>query len=446
MSDFLVKLGKSPTARRVVKTIGLPIPLPQELARPTEPWSEKPLEGKTALLSAEGPLGATLTESLNGAGATLVDTLEDGARAHAILIDASHLDSADALQAIHRYLQPRVRSVARCGRIVVFGRPLEGLAPEEAAAQAALDGFTRSVAKEVGRLGATANLIRVTPGAEDRVDPLLRWLLSEGGAFVSGQPITVSSTVANDSVAPTAQALVGKTALVTGAAQGIGKAIAGTLAREGAHVLCLDLPMHAEELDAVAEAVGGTALAGDVTDPTLAATVAKALEARGTSSLDILVNNAGVTRDKTLAKMSEGQWDLTLSVNLAAVIRLTRELPLAEGARVVGLSSINGLGGAFGQSNYAASKAGVAGFTRAVAPELAERGVAVNAVAPGYIETRMTAAVPVGTREAGRRLSALGQGGQPQDVAEVITFLASPGAAGLCGEVIRVCGGNFIGA
>lgn len=446
MSDFLVKLGKSPTARRVVKTVGLPIPLPQELARPTEPWSAQPLEGKAVLLSAEGPLGAAITESVTGAGAAVVDTLEDGARAHAILLDASHLDSADALQAVHRYLQPRVRSVGRCGRIVVFGRTLDGLSPEEAAAQTALDGFTRSVAKEVGRLGATANLIRVTPGAEDRLDPVLRWLLSEGGAFVSGQPITVSNTVTAEGEVPATQALAGKTALVTGAAQGIGKAIAGTLAREGAHVLCLDLPMHAEELDAVAEEVGGTALAGDVTDPTLAATVTEALEARGASTLDILVNNAGVTRDKTLAKMSEGQWDLTLGVNLAAVIRLTRELPLAEGGRVIGLSSINGLGGAFGQCNYAASKAGVAGFTRAVAPELAERGVAVNAVAPGYIETRMTAAVPVGTREAGRRLSALAQGGQPQDVAEVITFLASPGAAGLCGEVIRVCGGNFIGA
>ena len=161
-----------------------------------------------------------------------------------------------------------------------------------------------------------------------------------------------------------------------------------------------------------------------------------------------MVHNAGVTRDKTLAKMRPEQWDLTLAVNLDAVLKITSALdPLIQDhGRLVLLSSIAGIAGNVGQTNYSASKAGVIGAVEALAPRLAERGIAVNAIAPGFIETRLTDAIPVATREIARRLCNLGQGGLPSDIAETATFLASPGAAGLTGQIVRVCGGNFVGA
>jgi 3-oxoacyl-[acyl-carrier protein] reductase len=163
-----------------------------------------------------------------------------------------------------------------------------------------------------------------------------------------------------------------------------------------------------------------------------------------------VVHNAGITRDKTLAKMKPEGWDQAVAVNLGSVLRITdvlvNEKVLRDGGRLICLSSVAGLAGNLGQTNYAASKAGVAGFVRGLAPSLAKRGITVNAVAPGFIETRLTAAIPVMIREAGRRLAALGQGGLPRDVGDLITFLATPGAQGVTGQVIRVCGGALIGA
>jgi 3-oxoacyl-[acyl-carrier protein] reductase len=185
----------------------------------------------------------------------------------------------------------------------------------------------------------------------------------------------------------------------------------------------------------------------DVTDPEAPEKIAAALTDLG--GVYAVVHNAGVTRDKTLGRMSEEAWDLLMDVNLAAIRRIHAALvagPLQDGGRVVLLSSIAGLAGNVGQTNYAASKAAVAGLVRRLAPQLADRGIAVNGIAPGFIETRLTAAIPFATREAARRLCNLSQGGLPIDVAEALTFLSSPGAHGVTGNVLRVCGGSLVGA
>jgi 3-oxoacyl-[acyl-carrier protein] reductase len=166
--------------------------------------------------------------------------------------------------------------------------------------------------------------------------------------------------------------------------------------------------------------------------------------------LDILVNNAGITRDKLMANMDESRWDSVLAVNLLAPLQLTEGLAdngtLAEDGRVIGLSSMAGIAGNRGQTNYAATKAGMIGLTDALAPKLGEKGITINAVAPGFIETKMTEAIPLATREVGRRLNSLYQGGQPVDVAETIAYFASPASNAVTGNTIRVCGQAMLGA
>jgi 3-oxoacyl-[acyl-carrier protein] reductase len=249
------------------------------------------------------------------------------------------------------------------------------------------------------------------------------------------------------------QSLRGKVALVTGASRGIGEETATCLAREGAHVVVLDRPGEETTASRLARKLNGSMLLLDVAAPGAAAELTQFLKAGGpgrSPGVDVLVHNAGLTRDRTLARMPKESWDSVLNVNLNAIVHLTKSLSeatvLNDNGRVVVLSSVGGIAGNAGQTNYAASKAGLIGYVRALAPTLAERGVTVNAVAPGFIETQMTARMPLAIREAARRLSALNQGGQPRDVAEVITFLAMPWSHGMTGNVLRVCGGALIGA
>jgi 3-oxoacyl-[acyl-carrier protein] reductase len=206
-----------------------------------------------------------------------------------------------------------------------------------------------------------------------------------------------------------------------------------------------------EALDETAEKVGATALALDVTANDAVDRIAEHLrEHYHGSALDILVNNAGITRDKLLANMDEARWDSVLAVNLLAPLRLTEGLfdngTLAENGRVIGLSSMAGIAGNRGQTNYAATKAGMIGLTDALAPKLGEKAITINAVAPGFIETKMTEAIPLATREVGRRLNSLYQGGQPVDVAEAIAYFASPASVAVTGNTIRVCGQAWLGA
>ena len=171
---------------------------------------------------------------------------------------------------------------------------------------------------------------------------------------------------------------------------------------------------------------------------------------RFAGGLDVLVHNAGVTKDRTIAKMPEERWQTLMEINLSSEERINDAIldggRLDENGRIVCVSSMSGIAGNSGQTNYATSKAGVIGMVEALAPELAGRRATINAVAPGFIETQMTAAMPIGPREAGRRMSSLSQGGLPVDVAETIAWFASPASAGVNGNVVRVCGQNLLGA
>jgi 3-oxoacyl-[acyl-carrier protein] reductase len=166
--------------------------------------------------------------------------------------------------------------------------------------------------------------------------------------------------------------------------------------------------------------------------------------------VDIIVHNAGVTRDKLLANMDEGKWNLVEAINFIAPIRITEGLlengGLNEGGRVITLSSMDGLAGQRGQTNYAMSKAGMIGIAEALAPKVADKGITVNAIAPGFIITAMTAEIPTGTREVGKRLNSLNQGGLPIDVAEGVGFFAGNASGAVTGQYLRVCGQHLMGA
>ena len=247
--------------------------------------------------------------------------------------------------------------------------------------------------------------------------------------------------------------LDGKTALVTGASRGIGRAIALRLAAEGASVAInyAGNTAKAEETKAAIEAVGGKAalFQADVSDSAqVERMVAAVTEAFGT--IDILVNNAGITRDGLLMRMKEEDFDAVLDTNLKGIFHVTKavsKLMMKKRAgRIVNMASVVGIMGNAGQTNYAASKAGVMGLTWAESAALADRPITVNAVAPGFIETEMTAAIPFVQREVFRRTNSLNQGGLPVDVAETIAYLCDPASGGVDGQIVRVCGQNLIGA
>lgn len=369
-----------------------------------------------------------------------------------LVFDATGIRRAEDLKSLFEFFNPVIRRVAASGRVVILGtQPDETGSVEERIAQRALEGFTRSLGKEMKR-GATVQLVYVSADADTGASGLessLRFLLSGKSAYVDGQVIRVG---ASGATAPASwdRPLEGKVAVVTGAARGIGAEIAAVLSRDGAHVICCDVPAAGEALSATANKVDGTSLPLDVTAADAAEVLAAHVKDRHEGVVDVLVHNAGITRDKTLAGMDAARWDSVIAVNLTAPERITAELAekgaIAENGRVVGVSSMAGIAGNRGQTNYATSKAGVIGFVDGASAELASKKITVNAVAPGFIETQMTAAIPFATREAGRRMNSMQQGGLPVDVAETIAFFASPASSAVTGNVVRVCGQSLLGA
>lgn len=454
MSDYLVRMAQQPALRSVIKTVGLPTP--QTLARASGAYVEKPLEGKHVLFGAskQTPVAKKLEAVLGAAGSApeRADKPKpaDNAKYDVLVFDASGMAHPRELTSLYDFFHPVVRKLGINGRIVVLaGDPETAADTASAVAARAVEGFVRSIGKEIGKRGSTANLIYVEKGAEARIAGPLRFLVSDHSAYVDGQPMRVTKTAKMQKNVSFTQPLVDKVALVTGGARGIGAATARRLAAEGAKVVCLDLPSDQETLDATVKEIGGTALALDITGEDAPRKIADFMKEKF-GGVDIVIHNAGVTRDKTIANMPEKFWDMVLSINLLAILAIDEvllgEKVLNDYGNVVCLSSIGGIAGNMGQTNYGASKAGLIGYVQSAAQAHAERGVTINAVAPGFIETRMTAEMPFMIREAGRRMNSLSQGGEPEDVAELITFLSTPGASGVTGNVIRVCGQSLIGA
>ncbi|WP_295470692.1 3-oxoacyl-ACP reductase [uncultured Pseudomonas sp.] len=449
-SDRYVNFANSDMGRRLVKAVGLPTPTRLER------WQAgrlRPIEG-TLLISA-GPLAdqvrlfaQRLTDALYSFGSEIPGAsqwvAEQDPRLKAVVFDASPLQDTAHLVQLRDFFKPLLRNLERCARVVILARAPGTLDdPIAASAQQAVEGFSRSLAKEL-RDGSTLQLLQVEADAEDQLEGALRFFLSPKSAFVSGQVLRLSAGGAP--VPDWSRPLAGRRALVTGSARGIGAAIAETLARDGAQVVLLDVPQARADLEALASRLGGQALTLDIS----ATDAADQLREHLPDGLDILVHNAGITRDKTLANMTPDLWDAVLDINLDAPQRLTQALldsgTLHDQARIVLMASISGLAGNRGQTNYTTSKAGLIGYARAMAPRLQSRGMSINAVAPGFIETRMTEQMPFALREAGRRMSSLGQGGLPQDVAEAVAWLSQPGSGAVSGQVLRVCGQSVIGA
>lgn len=362
-----------------------------------------------------------------------------------VVFDASVCADAASVQALYRFFHQAVRSVAEHGRIVVIGTPPDAMTDAEGEAiQRGLEGFVRSLAKEARR-SIGVHMVYADEGAEAAAESTLAFLLSPRSAYVSGQPIHVTSPVAT---LPDAQGHEGRRVLVTGASRGIGEAIVRLFAGEGARVIALDVPGAQADLSRTAAEIGAESLLLDITAPDAAATLLADARARG--GYDVVVHNAGITRDRTLARMEPREWDSVMAVNLTAPLTITQALVAGGGVcsngRIVAVSSLSGIAGNAGQTNYALSKAGWIGAVRRLAPQLAAQGITINAVAPGFIETRMTAAIPFAIREAGRRMNSMGQGGHPVDVAETIAWLAEPQSGGVNGQVVRVCGQSLLGA
>jgi len=375
-------------------------------------------------------------------------------RLGALVLDLTELRAVTDLEYVRGVLRPAIRALERSGRIIFVARTPETFDELEPRVLAqGLDGLNRTVAKEL-RGGATSNLVWVDPETTPQaLASTLRFLLEGRSAYVDGQSWRVGAAEVADDVATSVRPYAGTIVAVTGAARGIGAAIARTFARDGATVVGVDIPASGEALARVVNEIHGTALQLDITLPDAGERIAAHVAERygEDARLYAIIHNAGITRDRMLANLDEKGWAAVLDVNLAAQLRMNASLldgragGLADGGSIVGISSTSGIAGNKGQANYATSKAAIAGLVRAMAPRLADRHITINAVGPGFIETEMTAAIPYLQRQIFQRSNSLAQGGKPVDVAETIAYLADPASAAVTGQVVRVCGQALVG-
>tara|TARA_B110000014_G_scaffold264168_1_gene263777 strand:+ start:2291 stop:3631 length:1341 start_codon:yes stop_codon:yes gene_type:complete len=378
-----------------------------------------------------------------------------------MVVDATQYQNEDSFYGLYSSLQQVIKKLSQNARVVfVVSTPCKNQSHQESAFIEGFKGFVKSLAKELGRKGITVNLLQIPSGVSKALESPLGFFLSSESAFISGQSLIINALATNKiategvTVESQKQANEPKLALVTGASQGIGAAIAKNLAHKGFKVVGVDMSSTQEKLAQLMQNINGEALCIDVSDKNAGKILIDYLHSssnkKTVKGFDIIVHNAGITRDKTFAKMPQQWWKSTLDINLLSVMNINDYLiahqGLAQNARIICMSSMNGIAGQVGQTNYATSKAGLIGYVKAISTDLTEHGITINAVAPGFIETKMTEQMPFITRELGRKMNALAQGGQPIDVAEAVAFFAEPTNGGITGQTLRVCGLNFFGA
>jgi 3-oxoacyl-[acyl-carrier protein] reductase len=440
MSKVLEGLFYSKVGQTLMGALGVKAPLDLNRFSPTDIW----VQGKIAISqnASDSIKSALMVSAID----TVVFDKDSTDIYQGMLLDAADYKTINDLKKLKDLFSHASKRISKSGHVVIIGRnPANITDVQEASVMESLNGFTRSLAKELGRKGITVNLIYCATSVTDSISTIVNFLLSNRSTYITGQPIYLNNSTPQKQ--DWRQPLAGQIALVTGAAQGIGAAIAATLTRDGATVIGLDIPPAKDVLETTLAPMKGIAVATDITSEQAVTDIATALNGK---KLDIVVHNAGVTRDKTLSRMPDHFWDMALNINLLAPINVNQGLEqkdlLSDQARIICISSISGIAGNVGQTNYAASKSGVVGYVRKQAEAWGESGRTINAIAPGFIETQMTDEIPFMTREVGRRMNSLSQGGKPQDVAEGVALFAQPGSNALNGQVLRVCGQSLIGA
>ena len=363
---------------------------------------------------------------------------------NALIVDGRNVSNATALKAVFNQLQAGVKNMNTNGKVLIYSIQPELLEDvHHSTYQRALEGISRSLAKELGGRGTTVNLVKLPPNVELKNYTTVQEFFTSGrSAFITGQ------AVAANEATKSGRELSEKICVVTGGAGGIGSATVKRLAAEGATVVIADMPQMEERANSLlSDKV--SFLGADLTDESARKKLLETIKEQH-GRIDVLVNNAGITRDKTLKNMPEHYWDQLIAINLTAVINLTEDALemglIPQGGRIMSTSSISGIAGNFGQTNYTATKAALIGYSASKSKELKAKGITINAIAPGYIETDMVKTMPLMTRIFAERLTSLAQAGKPEDIAEAMAFLAHPGTESINGQVLRVCGGSFLGA
>ena len=363
---------------------------------------------------------------------------------NALIVDGRNVNNAESLKAVFDELQAGVKNIKANGKVLIYSVQPELLEDvHHSTYQRALEGISRSLAKELGGRGTSVNLVKLPPNVDLKNYATVQEFFTSGRcAFITGQAVAANEATKSGSE------LSDKICVVTGGAGGIGSATVKRLAAEGATVIIADMPQMEERAKSLLSSKVSF-LGADLTDEAARKNLLETIKAQH-ERIDVLVNNAGITRDKTLKNMPEHYWDQLIAINLTAVINLTEDALemglIPEGGRIISTSSISGIAGNFGQTNYTATKAALIGYSSSKSKELKAKGITINAIAPGYIETDMVKTMPLMTRIFAERLTSLAQAGKPEDIAEAMAFLAHPGAQSINGQVLRVCGGSFLGA